>query len=165
MSVQYDNQLLNVESFMAPRAITLIKYQKSLPRIFQYASSGLAPGTWWLSRSFGRTLTSFIQKEPQSQPANITAAPILYLPESCPGCGAYTHVIDHDKPGYYDIHRKSVKLYLQQLSTISQDLLNESRIFEEAAGIANDSLRSQLGLPDHQNDRGTANSQRPSDCG
>lgn len=141
---------------MARRAITLIRYQNSLPRVFQAASNGLAPGTWWLSRSLRRTLTSFVQKEPQSQFANITAAPILYLPESCPGCGAYTHVIDHDKPGYYDIHRKSVKLYLQQFGTISQEPLNESRIFEEAADIANGSLRSQLGLPDRQNDRGTA---------
>ena len=139
---------------MAPRAITLITYQNSLQRILQIASSGLAPGTWWLSRSLRRTLASFVQKEPQSQIANITTAPILYLPESCPGCGAYTHVIDPDKPGYYDIHRKTVRLYLQQFGTISQEPWNESRIFEEAAGVANGSLRSQLGLPDHGDDRG-----------
>lgn len=150
---------------MAPRAFPLIRYQKFFPRIFQDASTGIAPSTWLSSRLVCRTLTSLIQKEPHSPLANITSAPILDLPESCPGCGAHTHLNDPNEPGYYDIDRKSVKLYLQRCGTIPQEPLKESRIFEEAVSIANDGLRSQLGLPDHQNDRGTATRQGPVNCG
>ena len=154
--IKYHDNLLLVRQFMALCAFFPTKCQKPFTRTFQAFRVGVAPSTLLLSRSLSRNLTSFVQKKPHLQPANITAAPILYLPESCPGCGAYTHVIDPDTPGYYDTHRKSVKLYLQRFGIISQEPLKESVIFEEAAGIANGSLRSQLGLPEHQNDRGTA---------
>jgi hypothetical protein len=38
------------------------------------------------------------------------------LPQQCSGCGALSQTVDESEPGFFDLKRKSVKLYLSGVS-------------------------------------------------
>ena len=72
---------------------------------------------------------------------------LIDLPLSCPGCGAFTQIIDSTQPGFYSINRKSVKALIgSRKQASSNGLLNESNAFQQVVDSAEDLLLSQLGL-------------------
>ncbi|KAG0646121.1 Genetic interactor of prohibitin [Hyphodiscus hymeniophilus] len=55
---------------------------------------------------------------------------ISKLPVQCPGCGAFSQVVEKDEPGFYTLSRKSVKPYFQKDPTTKGT--REQEIFEDA---------------------------------
>ena len=81
--------------------------------------------------------------------------PLLRLPQSCPGCGAYTQATSPDAPGFYNVGRKTVKTYLSQSRPhirLDQDL-DESAIIQQVLQNAEESLKAQLGFSDEVENR------------
>ena len=63
----------------------------------------------------GSTLTSGPLKglPSLSLPKPVSPALLKQLPWSCPGCGAYTQLVEPDEAGYYSLTRKSVRSFLK----------------------------------------------------
>lgn len=78
-----------------------------------------------------------------------TPSQLLELPQSCPGCGAFTQLVSPDQPGFYSTSRQSVKAFVahhEQASKIGH--VAESEMFERVLGTADSALLSQMGLGD-----------------
>ena len=75
-----------------------------------------------------------------------TDAQLLYLPRSCPGCGAFTQTKDPSQPGFYTTNRKSIKTFIPSNEGAQKSHLDESRVYEQVLENANVSLISHSGL-------------------
>ncbi|KAL8983138.1 MAG: hypothetical protein Q9205_002541 [Flavoplaca limonia] len=94
-------------------------------------------------------LSDDYQATPPSQfgnPAADTLSPTL--PLSCPGCGALTVGLGtQEQAGYYNLGRKSVKLFITQAKYLPRDsAFTEFKTFDAAVRQAGDVIQSQLGL-------------------
>ncbi|KAL9636298.1 MAG: hypothetical protein Q9204_002320, partial [Flavoplaca sp. TL-2023a] len=86
---------------------------------------------------------------PPSQFGNTTADTLSpTLPLSCPGCGARTVGLGtQEQAGYYNLGRKSVKLFITQAKYLPRDsAFTEFKTFDTAVRQAGDVVQSQLGL-------------------
>ena len=73
-----------------------------------------------------------------------THSQLLSLPRSCPGCGAWTQIVDPDQPGFYTTNRKSVKAFIAGHEQATE--YGESDALKNVVEHADDSLLWQLGL-------------------
>jgi genetic interactor of prohibitins 3, mitochondrial len=65
-------------------------------------------------------------------------APLLdKLPQQCPGCGALSQTADQDAPGFYTPTRKSIRAYLEGVSSPRKSAENEviRAALENAASV------------------------------
>ena len=71
----------------------------------------------------------------------------LDLPKTCPGCGVFTQNAEPDKPGYYNMNRRSVKAFVaKDARTAERDQDRQSKTYEHILNCADGTLLSQLGL-------------------
>lgn len=67
------------------------------------------------------------------------------LPQSCPGCGAFTQVVGtEEQAGYYNPSRKSVRTFILQRG--KDTLFQESNTFEDAVRQADKATQQEMGL-------------------
>ncbi|KAK0107319.1 hypothetical protein ONS95_004013 [Cadophora gregata] len=63
-------------------------------------------------------------------PPKARKSPLEELPQQCAGCGALSQTVDSEGPGYYTLTRKSVKTFVEGLST--QELSAEDEVVKAA---------------------------------
>lgn len=76
-----------------------------------------------------------------------TTSQLLNLPQSCPGCGAFTQTVSPEQPGFYSTNRKSVKTFIGRNGQCTgKGYDRESKVFERTLGDTDASLLGQMGL-------------------
>lgn len=71
------------------------------------------------------------------------------LPWSCPGCGAFTQIVDPKEAGFYTTTRKSVKAYIaNQTGREATERLQDNETYTSAVKNVDGALLKELGLDD-----------------
>lgn len=109
------------------------------------ALAGHRRGRFSGSRTLKKNLHTQSAKDVSSPPLQF-----LDLPQSCPGCGAYTQNIKKDEPGFYSTNRKTVKLFLNQGGPVAE-ASGHAETFDEVIRHADQSVLAKLGLHEPEN--------------
>lgn len=110
-----------------------------------------------------RKARKYNQHTQRATAASPSALQFLSLPQSCPGCGAYTQTIKANEPGFYSINRKSVKLFVNRKGQVAEALgQGEAETFDKVVSNVDQSVLAQLGPRASEKDFGALKGDRTS---